>query len=191
MFLSCFLRLDFSSFLFLSVYLSAPSLFYPTQVFMLCSISIFLPLHMFSILFFLFLSCFLCLFTSPFHVTVVSSSLCFCPFIFVRPLLIPAESLLNPLCPSVCTHGTREPLLSTPQSLMCRSYLMSWLMNLNAVTIGHKTDTLRGKQFSLLHGVRTCIALTNLLREKEKRNLISINPPLKYIRFDSRDTLPR
>jgi hypothetical protein len=64
------------------------------------------------------------LFISSFHVTVASSSLYFCPFLFVRPVLIPAECVLNPLCPSVCTHRTREPLLKNSQSLMCRSYLM-------------------------------------------------------------------
>ena len=119
--------------------LSPPSRFSPSQVVMLCGISIFLPLFPF----FSLLSCFLYLFISSFHVTVVSSSLCFCPFLFVRHVLIPAECLLNPLCPSACTRRTREPLLITAQRLMFRIYLMSWL-NLIAVKIGHITHTLQG-----------------------------------------------
>jgi hypothetical protein len=75
--------------------------------------------------------------------------------------------------------------------LMCRSYLMNWLMNLIVGKIGHIMATLHRKLFSLLHGVPTCIAVTNPLREKQKRNLISINPPLKYVLFDSPDTLSR
>jgi len=137
---------------------------------------------MFSILF--SLSFLFPLFISSFHVTVVSSSLYFCPFfLFVRSVLIPVESLLNLLCPSVFTHKTRESLLRTSQSLMCRSYLINRLMNLIAVKIGHIMDTLHGKLFSLLYGAPTCIPLTNLLREKQTRDSISISQPLKYVIF--------
>jgi hypothetical protein len=62
-------------------------------------------------------------------------------------------------------------------------------MNLITVKIGHITDTLHGKLFSLLHGVPIRIALTKPLREKQKRNLILISVPLKYVRFDTPDTL--
>jgi hypothetical protein len=163
---------------------------------MLCSISLFLPFFLYVPAFFyfifLFLSCFLYLFISSFHITVVSSSVYFCPsFLFVRPVLIPAECLLNPLCPSVFTHKTRELLFRTSQNFMCRTYFMNWLMNLIAVKIGHITDTLHGKLFSLLYGVPTCIHLTNLLREKQRTDFVSISPTLIQDRFDSPKTLRR
>lgn len=124
LFLSSFLSLYFSSFLFLPIYLSPRSLLSPSQVFMLYSISIFRPLftHVFHFIFSLFLVAFINLFY-PF-MSLLFLPLYFCSFLFVRPVLVPAECLLNPLCPSVCTKRTREPLLRTSQSLRCRSYLM-------------------------------------------------------------------